>query len=44
QILDLILNKWQLTEEELFEVTRQLHAEGRAYQRGNNSANQEDWT
>ncbi|NEP14513.1 MAG: DUF3288 family protein, partial [Symploca sp. SIO2C1] len=42
--LDLILNKWQLTEEELFEVTRQLHAEGRAYQRGNNSANQEDWT
>jgi len=42
--LDLVLQQWQLTEEELFEITRQLHACGRVYQRGNNSPNQEDWS
>lgn len=31
QDLDLILQQWQLTEEELFEKTRQLHASGKAY-------------
>lgn len=44
QKLDLILQQWQLTEEELFEITRKLHAEGRVYQRGSNSENKEDWT
>jgi len=42
--LDLILQQWQLTEEELFEITRQLHAEGKVYQRGSDSSSQEDWS
>jgi hypothetical protein len=31
QDLDLILQQWQFTEEELFEKTRQLHAKGKVY-------------
>ncbi|NET58952.1 MAG: DUF3288 family protein [Symploca sp. SIO2E6] len=42
--LDLVLQQWRLTEEELFEITRQLHTEGKAYQRGSDSPNQEDWS
>ncbi|MEA5512001.1 DUF3288 family protein [Crocosphaera sp. UHCC 0190] len=31
--LELILQQWQLTEEELFETTRQLHESGKVYRR-----------
>ncbi len=41
--LDLILNQWQLTEDELFAQTRQLHALGQAYplRKGDE---QQDWS
>ena len=44
QDLDLLLQKWQLTEEELFEKTRQLHAKGKVYQRQTTGENQQDWS
>ncbi|MFW6358654.1 MAG: DUF3288 family protein [Chroococcales cyanobacterium] len=40
--LDMLLNKWQLTEEELFEKTRQIHSEGNIYKR--QSEDVEDWS
>jgi hypothetical protein len=43
QNLDAILQRWQLTEEQLFEQTRQLHSEGLVYRRGE-SQGQEDWS
>jgi hypothetical protein len=42
--LDVVLQKWQLTEEQLFELTRQLHAMGQVYKRGGDSERQDDWT
>lgn len=42
QNLDAVLLRWQLTEEQLFELTRKLHAVGQVYKRGGNS--QDDWT
>lgn len=42
--LDIVLERWELTEEELFESTRQIHSEGRAYKRNSNEEEQEDWT
>jgi hypothetical protein len=41
--LEIILRQWQLTEEELFEKTRQLHAKGQIYQR-RQSEEQQDWS
>ena len=41
--LQLLLNQWQLTEETLFDITRQLHATGNIY-RSNNSEEQKDWS
>lgn len=41
--LDAALGRWQLTEEQLFELTRQLHAEGKVYRRGD-SQGQDDWS
>lgn len=41
--LDLVLKKWQLTEAELYQKTRQIHAEGKAYQKRGDTR-QEDWT
>lgn len=43
QNLDAILHRWQLTEEQLFERTRQLHAAGKVYKRGD-SQGQDDWS
>jgi len=42
--LDMILGQWQMTEEELFEKTRQLHAEGPMYKGRANRQDQEDWS
>ncbi|HBB36306.1 MAG TPA: DUF3288 domain-containing protein [Cyanobacteria bacterium UBA9273] len=42
--LDAVLQRWQMTEEELFDVTRQIHAVGQVYKRDSNSEGQEDWT
>ena len=41
--LDTILNNWQLTEEGLFEQTRQLYATGQAYQ-PKKGEEPEDWS
>ncbi len=41
--LDLILKQWQLTEAQLFEKTRQLHATGQVYQR-RQGEQQQDWS
>lgn len=43
QDLDLLLKKWQLTEEELYEKTRQIYATGKAYQRRLDNK-EEDWS
>ena len=43
QNLDTILQRWQLTEEQLFERTRQLHAAAKVYKRGD-SQGQDDWS
>lgn len=44
QNLDAILQRWQMSEEQLFELTRQIHATGQVYKRGNNSQGQDDWS
>ena len=41
--LDTILQRWQLTEEQLFEFTRQLHAIAQVYKRGGTQG-QDDWS
>ncbi len=42
--LELILRQWQLTEEQLYEKTRQLHAAGQAYQRRSKGEEHQDWS
>lgn len=42
--LDVILQRWQITEEELFEITRQLHEVGQVYRGGDGLQGQEDWS
>jgi hypothetical protein len=42
--LDAVLERWQMTEEELFTTTRQLHATGQVYRRAGNSQGQDDWS
>ena len=42
--LELVLQKWQLTEEQLFAKTRQLHAKGKVYQRRTTEENRQDWS
>jgi len=42
QDLDSLLEKWNLTEETLFEKTRQIHNQKRVYHKGESS--QEDWS
>ncbi|NEO81581.1 DUF3288 family protein [Moorena sp. SIO4G3] len=42
--LDVLLQRWQLTEQQLFEKTLQIHQEGLAYRRDNSSGSQDDWT
>ncbi|MEM8602329.1 MAG: DUF3288 family protein [Cyanobacteria bacterium P01_H01_bin.121] len=40
--LDQLLQHWQLTEAQLFERTRQIHAQQQVYKRSD--ADQEDWS
>ncbi|MBE9125072.1 MULTISPECIES: DUF3288 family protein [unclassified Coleofasciculus] len=42
--LDAVLQRWQLTEEQLFEMTRKIHATGQAYKRGSSADGKDDWT
>ncbi|PSO69350.1 MAG: DUF3288 domain-containing protein [Cyanobacteria bacterium QH_8_48_120] len=42
--LDLLLQQWQLNEEQLYEKTRQLHALGQVYQRPKQGENKQDWS
>lgn len=44
QDLDGLLKRWNLTEEELFEKTRQLHANARIFNVGTRKAGEEDWS
>jgi hypothetical protein len=41
--LEVVLQQWNLTEEELFAQTRQLHAKKQVYQRRQNDE-QQDWS
>jgi hypothetical protein len=42
--LDSLLVRWQLTEEQLYETTRQLHATGQVYLRRGQGEEQQDWS
>ena len=42
--LDVVLQQWRMTEEQLFEVTRQLHEAGQVYKRNGDSEGQDDWS
>jgi Protein of unknown function (DUF3288) len=42
--LEQVLRKWQLTEEELYQKTRQIHASTRIYQVRSNKREEEDWS
>ncbi|HEY9614418.1 DUF3288 family protein [Allocoleopsis sp.] len=42
--LDALLQRWQMSEEQLFELTRQLHAQAQVYRRSSNSQGQDDWS
>ena len=42
QDLETILRQWKLTEDELYEKTRQIHSLGTVYKKNNES--QEDWS
>ena len=42
--LDVLLQRWQMSEEQLFELTRQLHAQAQVYRRSSNSQGQDDWS
>ena len=39
-----VMANWQLTEEELFAKTRQIHAISKVYQKGHSGNDQEDWS
>ncbi len=41
--LDVVLQQWQLTEEQLFQLTRQLHEVGQVYRKGGTQG-QDDWS
>jgi Protein of unknown function (DUF3288) len=42
--LDKILHQWGLTEEELYQKTRQIHANSRIFQVRSNKREEEDWS
>ncbi len=44
QDLALVLERWQLTEEELYAKTRVLHAQGNVYRRQSQGDGRQDWT
>ena len=42
--LEKLLHQWELTEAELYQKTRQLHANSRIYQVRSNKKEEEDWS
>lgn len=42
--LEKVLAQWNLTEEELYQKTRQIHAANRIYQLRTNKREEEDWS
>lgn len=42
--LDLVLDQWRMTEDQLFELTRQMHEAGQVYKRDGDSQRQDDWS
>jgi Protein of unknown function (DUF3288) len=42
--LDLLLQRWELTEEQLYQRTRKIHAKGKVYLDPNQEKEQEDWS
>ncbi|MFB2976663.1 DUF3288 family protein [Microseira sp. BLCC-F43] len=42
--LEKLLQQWELTEAELYQKTRQLHANSRIYQVSSNKKEEEDWS
>ena len=42
--LETVLQRWELTEEELFAKTRQIHATTRIYELRSNKREEEDWS
>lgn len=42
--LDLILQKWQLDQEQLYAKTRQIHATGKVYRQKVAGQEQQDWS
>ncbi len=44
QDLELVFQQWGLSEEMLFERTRQIHWQGRAYQHLRKEEEQQDWS
>ena len=44
QDLEIVLNNWQLTEDELYAKTREIHAQGTVYRRRTQDDGRQDWT
>ena len=44
QNLDVVLQRWQLNQAELFAKTRQIHAEGKVYRQKIAGQDQQDWS
>ena len=44
QDLDLVLQQWQLEEEQLYEKTRQIHAMGKVYRQQVKGQDEQDWS
>lgn len=42
--LDQLLSSWQLDEESLFSLTREIHATGQIYRKGKNGEEAQDWS
>ena len=44
QKLERILQQWNLTEDELFELTRQIHSQGHVYKQPKSVETPDDWS
>ena len=44
QNLDVVLQQWQLEEEQLFAKTRQIHATGKVYRQQVKGQDEQDWS
>lgn len=42
--LDSVLQRWQLTESQLYTKTREIHASGQVYRRHTDKEEKQDWT